>query len=348
MINKKSISFIGLALVLLFSWTSCDPGLTTTGSETPNDISITKSWIPGPGKEIVITAEPTVLMSQRGATEGNVGLALSGDGNNLLLTFNTGNMKQISKIQAWVGTDPNDVPKTRRNIPIPGKFPYKVSIINSPTHTLSIPTDNLGPLQDGQTYYVFAHVEFKDGSSAWAGSTKWESRRWAYYFSFLVGVTGPSDPPPADPATAFAVGNITFKSLEFSALGWVQTVAPDGTNSSGQLPLYAGATNYNLDNGTLVGYLDFEAGFIIDGTGNYTSSGIGNFGIKVTYTMLQGYGLDTTNLYAGASQLTVSDPADFGNTHENLGNAGSDSYLISFTTYSTLYISAHAVVNKLP
>ncbi len=92
-----------------------------------------------------------------------VGLITVSNDENVLTVEFTGSGLPVSKVQLWVGTDPSLVPKTSKNIPVPGKFPYKASDYT----TFHIPLSDLFTLlpegsYDGKEVYIFAHAEFED------------------------------------------------------------------------------------------------------------------------------------------------------------------------------------------
>ena len=115
--------------------------------------------------------------------------------------------------------------------------------------------------------------------------------------------------------------------------GWSNGPIGVGTYS---WPLYAGAGQCNINNGTLVGNLQIV----------YVGSNV-----AVTYTTLNsGIHLNTTQLWVGNTILPlkkgkyITAPGQFPQKHENLGGVMTDTYTISGFT-GNLYVAAHADVS---
>lgn len=148
-------------------------------------------------KSAAVTAEneclPSVysLVTQKNRPVGQI--IVSNDENFLTVEF-SGNEWSASIVQLWVGADPARVPKTRKYVPVPGRFPYR----NAGFTAFQIPLHELFSLPPGGSYnekkvYIFAHAEFAeiesevDGeASAWSEGTSFGTSRWGSYSTYTV------------------------------------------------------------------------------------------------------------------------------------------------------------------
>lgn len=128
------------------------------------------------------------LVTQKNRQVGQI--TVSNDENFLTVEF-TGNGWPASIVQLWVGTDPAAVPKNRKYVPLPGKFPYR----NAGFTAFQIPLYELFTLPPGGSYngrevYIFAHAEFTETetgeASAWSEGTSFGTSRWGSYSTYTV------------------------------------------------------------------------------------------------------------------------------------------------------------------
>jgi hypothetical protein len=110
------------------------------------------------------------------------------DGDYLKLTYNLASDWQLDEAHLYVTENFNDVPKAKNGQPIPGKFTYH--------HTGSYYSDGCFTIQVSEItdacdipLYVVAHAaltNLNNGTTetGFAGDKKFNSPRWAYYFSF--------------------------------------------------------------------------------------------------------------------------------------------------------------------
>ncbi len=120
--------------------------------------------------------------------------------------------------------------------------------------------------------------------------------------------------------------------IEHAPWGWTNGPLPPGEY---EFDIYAGAGGNDLNTGTLVGML----------TVNYDGSTA-----IVTYDMDEGNTMDATHLYVGTDELPLNKkgnptvaPGQYGNTHDDLDGATTDSYTITGLSGS-IHVVAHAVV----
>lgn len=98
----------------------------------------------------------------------------------------------ISNVQLWVGTDPNQVPKNRKNIPVPGKFKYKTNDQLKYTFSISLSEIYSIPemLLEGKAVYIFAHATLTnslttDKFPVWSAGKAFNTNRWGTYSTYV-------------------------------------------------------------------------------------------------------------------------------------------------------------------
>jgi len=161
-----------------------------------------------------------------------------------------------------------------------------------------------------------------------------------YYLSYCVQ-TCPPPPPPPPPLggceTGYAYGGnyancfIGIPGVTSNNWGW-----SNGPISAGvyDWPIYAGAGQCELGNGTHVGTL----------TVNFTPPTA-----TITYSVIDGYVWNATHLYVGSLILPKKNgkfttaPGQFPYKHENLNGASTDTYSISGLP-NNIYVAAHSEV----
>ena len=160
-----------------------------------------------------------------------------------------------------------------------------------------------------------------------------------YYMNYCVQQceTPPPPPPLGGCETAYAFGEsvatcfLNIPGVQSNNWGWSNGPLGSGTYS---WPMYAGAGQCNIGNGTHVGTL----------TVNYTPPTA-----TVTYTVFDGYVMNETHLYVGNQILPrrgnkfTTAPGQFPYKRENLNGVTTDTYNISGLS-GNIYVAAHSVV----
>ncbi len=307
-----------------------------------------------------------VLFAGQSLDVGTVCVTLEDDGmgsQNLVVTYVTTGGWELLETHLWIGQYLSDMPQTRKGNPKVGHFPYTSGDLSgtpATTYAFIVPIADLGG-ESGlcdQTWLFAAHAALglPDGSggyqqmeSGWANGERMVSRgNWATYFALYFDCDNPQ-PGGLTCDAAFAYGGTDAQCFldidedgdgvgDFYRWGWSNGALGAGTYN---FDIYAGAGQCELTNGTLVG----DVTVVYDAvTGDVT----------VTYNMDSGWGLHETNLYVGCEVLprnvnnlyTVA-PSQYGNIHEELEGASTDTYTINVTCASGIYVVAHAVVCEI-
>jgi len=275
---------------------------------------------------------------------GEVCVAVQGD--YLAVTYHTVDGWELKEAQMWTGLDMAQMPATKNGSPKIGNFPYNAGDITGATsYSFNVPLEKVfGVPADlcGMNAYLAAHasVQRDNGDGTYQTETGWvdgasirERGSWAMYSSLQF-----TCPPDLDVAvneecgteTAFALGDRTFKEiLDSPRWGWELAVA-DGEDF--EVEIYAGAGQNDISKGTLVGHL------LVARDGEL---------VTVRYQMLDGFTMNETHLYVGASEISDIAPGTYGNQND-LTNATSDVYSVTVDgadSAKPLYVVAHAVVN---
>lgn len=266
-------------------------------------------------------------------------------GQDLVVTFATQDGWELVESHLWVGESLSDMPQSRSGNPKIGNFPYASGDISGATSfSVVIPISELGgePYVCGKDFHLAAHAALRkpDGRGGYQTETGWgdgqrmvERGSWATYFT--VRLTCSDDPPPPQACeTAFAFGDQTLidvlsaQGVNTNRWGWQITV---NTGDSESTPIYAGAGQNDVSKGTYVGDLSYS----YDGTT-----------LSVSFDMEPGFGMNETHLYASIYDTDTAAPGQYGNLHEDLDGASSDSYLLSVADNGdgVIHVVAHAVV----
>ncbi|MFN5325523.1 MAG: hypothetical protein ACK5C5_11435 [Bacteroidota bacterium] len=265
------------------------------------------------------------------------------------VTYSTTGSWRLYEIQFAVGNATSCIPMTRKGNLIPGQFPHKFTNLGGvATYTFDVPF-NAACLNytcgNANVIYGAAHcvVGIPGGATetGWGNGSYVPGNSWGSIFSFTIDCDD-EEPPPANCETAFAYGNASatcFLNIDdpcdspnnaFNRWGWSNGPYAPGTYT---MPLYAGAGQCNLSNGTNVGTV----------TVNYSGSTV-----TVSYSLTGAFNLDEAHVYVGNNVLpgptcdwTVA-PGQYPVVAENLSGT---SYSTTFNNVSgSIYIVAHAVV----
>ncbi|MCD6659130.1 MAG: hypothetical protein LT105_03120 [Lentimicrobium sp.] len=188
-----------------------------------------------------------------------------------------------------------------------------------------------------ECFVIVAYMQLRnaEGQSVqvWGKSA---SKSAGYYINYCVQQCE-TPPPLGGCETAYAYGEATatcFLNIAgVNSNNWGWSNGPIGAGSY-SWPMYAGAGQCNIGNGTHVGTL----------TVNYTPPTA-----TVTYTVFDIYRLSETHLHIGNTILPVvrnrftTAPGQFPYVHGNLGGVISDTYNITGLS-GNIYVAAHSVV----
>lgn len=184
------------------------------------------------------------LVTQKNRQVGQI--KVSNDENFLTVEF-AGNEWPAEKVQLWVGADYSRVPKNRKYVPLPGKFPYR----NVGFTAFQIPLYELFTLPPGGSYngrevYIFAHAEFADletegdgEASAWSEGTPFGTSRWGSFSTYTVC----TQPRGCSPHTALG-GDVYIDGIYYY----------DNTTEGG------GVQSIYTDNGKVAGTVEYSSG----------------------------------------------------------------------------------------
>ena len=152
----------------------------------------------------------------------------------------------FEKVQLWVGTDLNDVPMNKNEIPLPGKFPYKAGKMFEYNFSVKLSDIYLWPeeLFGEKQIYIFAHAELlnstNDELSVWSEGYSFGTMRWGSYSAYFCCLP---NGPGCFPYTAVC-GIISENN----------TLYFDNTSDTSQ--------NIVADNGEVIGYVYRDNGNI--------------------------------------------------------------------------------------
>lgn len=189
-------------------------------------------------------------------------------------------------------------------------------------------------------FMVVSYMKIKDAT----GQTKevWGKSAYktsGYYMNYCVQTCTPPPPPPplGGCETGYAYGEsyatcfISIPGVNSNNWGWSN--GPIGAGNY-TWPIYAGAGQCNIGNGTHVGSLQV----------NYTPPTA-----TVTYSVFNGYVLNATHLHVGNQILPMKKnkyttaPGQFPYKHGNLNGVSTDTFNISGLS-GNIYVAAHCEV----
>jgi hypothetical protein len=178
-------------------------------------------------------AESYILKAAQTIEVGTV--EVSNTSSELTVTYNITALNWgIAETHLSVATDPNDIPQTKKQNPIPGKFDPNTCSDHDPavtTYTYTIPYS----FSPGQTLFIAAHAVLVketviDGTTiieeetAWADGIDFQGKNWATYIEYEL------------PMPDLVVSGITLGSIANGVLNYSYTIA----NTGGQGPAGVG------------------------------------------------------------------------------------------------------------
>lgn len=355
---KSTIIFLGLIIVsAVFYFSSCtqDVSVTHTGLDTVNIGGSNSSCA-------IIKAGQTIDAGTICFTD--VDTDNNGYDDLLKVCYATTGGWVITEAHFHIGNTVASIPVTKKGNPIPGQFAYNSGVLNNVTsYCFDIPFSELEITCPGipVTKYYAAHCvvsRIENGvvlqtETGWGQGPGFAGSNWAMYNYFVLTCDVPPPPPPPNykSETAFAKStdystcfidhvfipdqymprkqNNSFDTFE--RWGWSNGPLAAGTYN---FPIYAGAGQCNLYNGTQVGNLHV----VYDG----------NTAV-ISYILASGFTMTEAQLYAGALPLALNNgeytvsPGQYPHNSGPLSNVSSYSYTFNGLT-GNIFIVAHAVV----
>lgn len=190
------------------------------------------------------------LVTQNNRKVGHI--VVSNDQNFLNVEF-VGNGLSVSEVQLWVGSDPSMVPKNSKNIPVPGKFPFK----DSGSASFQIPLSDLIIVPpggfNGMEVYIYAHAEFGNSASkgneeisAWSEGTSFGTSRWGSYSTYILcGQPGGCFPHLALGGNTFESGVYYYNNTGEG--GGLQDIHTDNGKVAGTVQYTSGTLSFYFD-----------------------------------------------------------------------------------------------------
>ena len=167
-----------------------------------------KSGIPGSSSEC---EDKTYMMLTR--NNNSLGsLTVNNDNSSLKVCVASNDFISFEEVQLWVGTDYNEVPKNKANMPIPGKFIYKES--GQDVYFFDISESEISDsfsFSNGTSLYLFVHANAKnrttsDTESAWSEGILYNSKNGACYSTYNLCI--PTNGGGCFPHTAYCGSSI--------------------------------------------------------------------------------------------------------------------------------------------
>lgn len=137
-----------------------------------------------------------------GQTINSGKVVIGNDDENLYVIINSleGFQDVKENVKIWVGDDIDDLPANKNGIPVPGQFPFKLTVDPTYTwYTVTIPFSSIKtsvPLDcSGKGLFIYVHVDAiakKKGETAWGGDCLADGPlkaqgRWYYNLSYSTG-----------------------------------------------------------------------------------------------------------------------------------------------------------------
>lgn len=177
---------------------------TKVNSESPQ----LKSGIPGSSSEC--EDETYMMLTRNNSSLGS--LTVNNDNSSLKVCVASNDYISFEEVQIWVGTDYNEVPTNKANIPIPGKFTFKKS--GQQVYSFDISENEISDsfsFSDGTSLYLFVHAKAKnlttgDTESVWSEGILYNSKNGACYSTYNLCI--PTNGGGCFPHTAYCGSSI--------------------------------------------------------------------------------------------------------------------------------------------
>ena len=134
--------------------------------------------------------EPVIFDLIAGRTMNAGMVTLTNDDVNLYITYETTDGSLIREVHVYVG-DEEGIPVNKKNIPVPGQFPYKVENIHLATYTVVIPLSEITV----ECPLIITHAALSNGETAWGWENEEEMftfenffdiKRWGYLGDYCI------------------------------------------------------------------------------------------------------------------------------------------------------------------
>jgi hypothetical protein len=348
---------LGLFLLLILGLAAGCKKDAPLSTQTGNDLK-TVSTTSG-GNSVVLYAGQTINVGT--VSFDDIDTDNNGYDDALEITYSLIDGWEFVEIHFFIGGTLAQLPANKSGNPKVGQFPYNFYPTGQTTFTFTVPFSAINyscPGGEG-TFYVAAHAAVRHpNGNGYQNETGWgdgqrltQKGNWAMYFT--IDITCDYTEPPASKFTQIAYAymdsvlslkfqdyNQTYDlSLSSDVWGWTNGPFTPGFYT---FELWAGVTNYDFNNGTLVGTVTLD----------YTGSTA-----TVTYYVTYPYFLESVQLYVGSDlfyYLNSSDPDNAGYTikpssqpyvFDDLNAA--QSYTVTVENLSgPIYMNAHAVISE--
>ena len=151
-----------------------------------------------PPSDYSYCGEKTTVTFYGGQTIIVGSIVVSSNADTLYIEYMTTGGWVLTEAHASVAYDPADIPQTKKNNPIPGKFDEKVELSSPTTYWIfEIPFSDYD-LSCGDTIYIAAHgvVKKRIGCDEWQEETGWGygtefgGKQWGWYIEYTIPCCG--------------------------------------------------------------------------------------------------------------------------------------------------------------
>ena len=264
-------------------------------------------------------------------------------GTTLAVTYNMLDDWKLLAAHLWVGLDLGDMPANKKGNPQIGHFPEVTGgITGASTVTFNVSLEEaFGSVEPCEvTGFLAGHTAVRrdNGEGGYRTETGWfdgeqvDRGSWDI-FSFIEftcpsDATGPPSKKKCRHETAYALGDKPFIDLGITSSRWGWQITVNESDNLLSFPLFAGAGQNDITQGTEVGILLVR---YLEGE------------LRVIYLMHEGFGLKEVHLYIDEDDPLDLTSGSYTAKAENMGGASIFTHT-SFQTAASLNVVAHAVV----
>lgn len=317
---KKTLKHIlAMVIIMPFLFAGCQKTELVKETDESTDTGILKS-----GEEYCGEAKTVNLVAYTNQTFNPGTVTVGNDAEYLYVTYNT--TLPMTEIRLYVGQhDPDPNPYFNEVLPdnVIHYFKKHFQFQDDGPTTSKLFTIPLTDVQsDDGCFMIISHAAVNGHYVT--GSEGFKSYGW--YFDYCLEEC---EEPECE--TAFAYGDeyatcfLDIPAIKNNRWGWTNGPIDEGTYS---WPIYAGAGQCNIENGTLVGTLDVDYS---DGS------------CTVTYNMDGDFTLEETHLFVGDDFLPKK-KNKYTTAPGRFPYSGESTYTIDVSDFDDVYIVAHSVV----